>query len=168
MAGRGQRLTPGHARGSPERDPLACRLVVRAGLASSGPRTRPGVVLGDSPRITSSPGVASVSPASALRSPGPESLGLSLQRMNVPRRGQRPGGPLGWSDVPTYVPAASPHLPPRSRPLPPRAPLGLSGALQATWCADTVGHVRFGGFCSAVSVIDPASASHLSRLCRHI
>lgn len=82
--------------------------------------------------------------------------------MNVPRWGQRLGGPLGWADVPTYVSAASPRLPPRSRPLPPLAPPGLSGALQASGCVGP-GRPRRGTWVSVasaqLSVINPASAS---------
>lgn len=155
-------LAPGDALGSPESGPRACCLALRAGLASSDPRTRPGRGLGIHHEALCPPGLHS-----CLL---PLLCGPQVQRMNVPRWGQRLGGPLGWADVPTYVSAASPRLPPRSRPLPPLAPPGLSGALQASGCVGP-GRPRRGTWVSAasarLSVINPASASHLSGLCGH-
>lgn len=145
-------LAPGDALGSPESGPRACCLALRAGLASSDPRTRPGRGLGIHHEALCPPGLHS-----CLL---PLLCGPQVQRMNVPRWGQRLGGPLGWADVPTYVSAASPRLPPRSRPLPPLAPPGLGGSAGERVCwprSSPPGHVGFGGFCSAVG--------HQPRLC---
>lgn len=145
-------LAPGDALGSPESGPQACCLALRAGLASSDPRTRPGRGLGIHHEALCPPGLHS-----CLL---PLLCGPQVQRMNVPRWGQRLGGPLGWADVPTYVSAASPRLPPRSRPLPPLAPPGLGGSAGERVCwprSSPPGHVGFGGFCSAVG--------HQPRLC---
>lgn len=112
-----------------------------------------------------------MSPASALRSPGPESLGLSLQRTNVPQWGQRPGVP--WDGL-TF-----PHT--CLQPLPVSCPdpdLCLLWHLWVSW-----------GFCTRTGVLtlvvptgargfqllalgcvsyQPASAFRLSRPCRHV
>lgn len=112
-----------------------------------------------------------MSPASALRSPGPESLGLSLQRTNVPQWGQRPGVP--WDDL-TFPHTCLQPLP-VSRPDP---DLCLLWHLWVSW-----------GFCTRTGVLtlvvptgargfrllalgcvsyQPASAFRLSRPCRHV
>lgn len=114
-----------------------------------------GEGLGDSPRSTLYPGVAFMSPASALRSPGPEDERASVGT----------GWVVPWDGL-TFPHTCLRPLP-VSRPVPDLCPLWhlrVSGALQASGCVGP-GRPRQGTWVSAasarLSVINPASASSL-------